>query len=816
MKLTCPLRKLLVYKHQSIASLKLILCCGLFTFSVFGIAQQQDGDYRPKAHSPDRFIQTSNDQTKKLRHQTFDFKEDTATEILMPPLKRDSAYLNKVNRRSGPLRVGIHRDIPPIYKGNLADTIQWQEINGGYTGSITVHSPNAKGLRASIVADLPEGSELQIFSLNESSLGASPIDISEETFRNESQFWLPSIEGDRLGIRIFVPNRSNVSIRLRQISHHYRSDFQSGDFELDGCSNHANAACAIEEDENLDADSQISARINFEGDGGSYLCTASLMNDKTKGSFIPFLLTAEHCVGDQESADTLQVRWLYRTTECGTKRLDPEMRVGSGGAYFLASVPNQDISLLKLKDQRDGGNWFAGWDFDTSSITDGSEVHLFHHPLGQEQKFAKGSIEATNIELTACGEREKNCMLVRNAIEVVWDEGASESGSSGAGLVSDGRIVGVLSTGGESCTEAESHFSTLHETGRTISNFLAADDNDDHGDNRDTATLIYKDDRTRGFIETTDDADYFKVEFDHAGRFTAYTESDMDTVGTLLRNTSEYSNDDGGEDKNFRIERNVSAGTYYLKVENYHTSTDTGQFDLFTSYTLADVADESEDAYRIFDLPAVRFSAIDEESDVDWYVTQVLDKGTLHVVTFGFTDVKCAILPTINSSLKAVYDDDSGIDQNCQAEMTVTPGFYYIRIDGHDESITGDYNLLLAFEHEDDHGNDMENPTLVGSTADNWSLQTHAHLGNKDVDVFKVNLDYMGVLVITSLSSLDLVGTLYDSEGIEVAFNDDSGLNKDFNMIEAVEAGGYFIEVRGYFDDEEGDYGLGMSFTETF
>ena len=114
---------------------------------------------------------------------------------------------------------------------------------------------------------------------------------------------------------------------------------------------------------------------------------------------------------------------------------------------------------------------------------------------------------------------------------------------------------------------------------------------DDHGDTFDTATAVSIPSTTPGVLEEgkqDGDRDYFRVVVAEAGTLTVETAGNADTYGTLFDNTRAElaTNDDGGSGSNFRIERQVQAGTYYVEVRGFRPST-TGSYELRVSAALA-------------------------------------------------------------------------------------------------------------------------------------------------------------------------------------------------------------------------------------
>ena len=71
------------------------------------------------------------------------------------------------------------------------------------------------------------------------------------------------------------------------------------------------------------------------------------------------------------------------------------------------------------------------------------------------------------------------------------------------------------------------------------------------------------------------DIDYFRVEMSDSGTLTAYTTGGIDVKGAILDSSGTVldDDDDGGEGRNFRVSVPVSAGTYYIRVEGWGSTT---------------------------------------------------------------------------------------------------------------------------------------------------------------------------------------------------------------------------------------------------
>ena len=105
--------------------------------------------------------------------------------------------------------------------------------------------------------------------------------------------------------------------------------------------------------------------------------------------------------------------------------------------------------------------------------------------------------------------------------------------------------------------------------------------NDDHGDDRNTATDVQVPSSTPGELETGGDVDMFSFLLQRTGRLGVGTTGNTDTFGTLYRHDGEVDTDnEGGTNSNFSIDVPAApTGTYYVEVEGYSSST-TGSYTL--------------------------------------------------------------------------------------------------------------------------------------------------------------------------------------------------------------------------------------------
>ncbi len=110
---------------------------------------------------------------------------------------------------------------------------------------------------------------------------------------------------------------------------------------------------------------------------------------------------------------------------------------------------------------------------------------------------------------------------------------------------------------------------------------------DDHGNTLATATPIATQSSTAGVIGIPGDEDYFRLVIPSAGTLTLKTTGSLDTEGFLLSAAgATLASDDDDIDSNFLIDWQVTAGTYYLKV-NAYSSSDVGAYNVVSTFVAA-------------------------------------------------------------------------------------------------------------------------------------------------------------------------------------------------------------------------------------
>jgi hypothetical protein len=356
-------------------------------------------------------------------------------EIALPPLSEgERTALRRPDRR---YRVGIHRSLPE----RALEAGAWEPVSGIRVWRLAVRSPESKGIRLEIGGFDAGGGRLWVTAGDEIAgpyTGRGPF--------GDGHFWTSTIASEAVTLE-YEPAAGGEAaeappFQVLQISHQTLDVVmpvpEAGAKDpADIC--HLDPNCYPEWADTM----KMVAQLVFEKPDGRYVCSGALVNTREK-SRRPYFLTAGHCINDEASARSVEVYWTYQTAKCGA--LPPSSRSDSlkstQGANLIAwsTIPEGDYSLLLLKDVP-GTALFADWDMGDPAM--GSALTGIHHPAGSYKRISFGKrIGDTTVQV------EGAVAPAALYLELLWEKGRVEHGSSGSPLFSSpGVIVGYLSYG---------------------------------------------------------------------------------------------------------------------------------------------------------------------------------------------------------------------------------------------------------------------------------------------------------------------------------------------------------------------------------
>jgi lysyl endopeptidase len=358
-------------------------------------------------------------------------------------------------------QIGIARSAGPAGQAlALTQELDWERLgDGGQAGVLTLSSTGATALRIGLLVNrLPASAEIRFFNADQSEVHAvSGSEILDQIAVNiragdasdqARTYWSPVVEGDFVGVEIYLPaglSDTDVDLTSSQLSHLvYSASTNTYSSELLALKN--SGSCNLDvmcHSAGNDLRNAV-ARMIFTENGSSFLCTGTLMNS-SDGQFIPYFLTANHCIDSQTLASTLNTFWFYRSSACNSGVLNAANRRLTGGAAMLWTSQRTDMSFLRLNNPAPSGAWFAGWDAATPSSS--TPAVAVHHPAGDLQKISFSDVVGFANCNGGCSSATNGDYLV-----VVHSQGTTEPGSSGSGIFRNQQLIGALRGGGASCT----------------------------------------------------------------------------------------------------------------------------------------------------------------------------------------------------------------------------------------------------------------------------------------------------------------------------------------------------------------------------
>jgi lysyl endopeptidase len=365
-----------------------------------------------------------------------------------------------------PHQIGVPRAVSATAKSqDLASQLKWEPMGGGLQrAAVSFSAEGAQGVRLGVlVRQLPAGTVFRFYA----QAGGEAVQVTgEEVLRTIERnlnaggkgdsartYWGPDFGGAETTLEVQAPltaRLEELDIAVPTLSHFFVSPDQAtaASFAKMGESASCNidAPCKPE----LSAESRSVARMLFVIEGGSYLCTGTLLND-SQSSKTPHFLSAHHCISTQTVASSLNTDWFYRSTACNSGALNASTQRVAGGAELLFADSQTDTSFMRLNSPAPQGSVFAGSYF--GSITPEVPVVGIHHPRGDVQKTSAGSI----LQFSYCSNEQCFPGTAQDGgfYTVGWNSGTTEGGSSGSGLFftvgSTRYLVGTLYGGSSSC-----------------------------------------------------------------------------------------------------------------------------------------------------------------------------------------------------------------------------------------------------------------------------------------------------------------------------------------------------------------------------
>jgi len=411
--------------------------------------------------------------------------------VVLPELEMQQSLA--AEETSGPaLQIGAARAVDAT--ASVAQTqlaMQWTALpSGQQVAAINIQATGAYGLRAGVLVErLPDDALLRIYSQEhpDAIVERSGAQINAVLAQNQgagesgapaSTWWTPDVGAGDTTVEVVLPAgmpAEALRISIPLVSHIFYNLSLPTDVEAATVEAAAVEAAAVgAADMDLAGTTQanplescrmdVSCTSNYQSErnavaqmvytrenGQSYLCTGTLLNNP-KADFVPYFLTANHCISTQSVASTLQTRWFYHASSCNSGVPSAQSARRSAGATLLHATATTDSALLRLNDMPPAGVSYAGWDA-SNLAPKGQAIYGLHHPGGDLLKYSVGAVanharcQSTGSSTFSCSGGDAN----GGFYSVSWSQGRTEGGSSGSALFNDGRVIGTLYGGSSRC-----------------------------------------------------------------------------------------------------------------------------------------------------------------------------------------------------------------------------------------------------------------------------------------------------------------------------------------------------------------------------
>lgn len=316
---------------------------------------------------------------------------------------------------------------------------------GGMAWGTSIRVGNAKRLRLHLEnVQLPAGTTMWVYGNS-----GEAIAFDAALVDGEKGLWTPSVNGDTLRLEVEAPAGETVSFEVREVLELLYARGANPQPKTED-----SPTCLTGQDINCQSTTEFPAmalvrrsigQMEFVVSGGGAVCSGALVNDKVDGSFIPYFLTANHCISTQSSALSLETYFDYVYESCISSARDWLTPVH--GATLMTTSSNSDVSLLRLSSVP-SNRVFLGWT--TVAPADGARLHRISHPVPDgfsaelPQMYSRTIVSTT---ASACGSLPRPNFVYSN--ELGGGEGGVYGGSSGSAAIlsdntEDARIVGQL------------------------------------------------------------------------------------------------------------------------------------------------------------------------------------------------------------------------------------------------------------------------------------------------------------------------------------------------------------------------------------
>ena len=326
---------------------------------------------------------------------------------------------------------GVPEDLPPGRSAVVSGGLFERSSDGRLTWTSAFSSAGAGAVRLHIArAQLPPGSRVYVYSAGGEAHG--PYEFGGGT-RAEG-FWTNTVYSPEVYLEVRFPagvvvDPSKAILSVASIVHidaAFARGAAAGTLRTKSQTCFVDEACVTPaEFPNVADASDAVARLTFVDGGTAYLCSGGLLNS-SPATFVPYLLTANHCFDNQAAATSLEAVWQYVRPSCNGPDPSPAGFPSTLGSTLLATGPTSDFTLVQLAEAPPDGSVFLGWTTDDYTHAGGTLLYRLSYPDGGPQIYTKETVSSVP-DPVVCGDAPQGPYLYEK--DTVGGTGGGSSGS---------------------------------------------------------------------------------------------------------------------------------------------------------------------------------------------------------------------------------------------------------------------------------------------------------------------------------------------------------------------------------------------------
>jgi hypothetical protein len=385
----------------------------------------------------------------------------TAARHVLEPMALAAITTGKTRERLP--RAGSVRELPSPIRVELSDEDLTRSVGRALSGGFVSLGPDDRFLWTMSVADSGAGAlklrlesdrtqpavYAAVFNRDGECHGPYPLEASQP-------LWTNAVAGAEIFLQVSIARGSGASFDVTSVGHLDAGLFAPSSTRMDATSCFIDATCVqSSEFPRLAEASKAIALLLLPTTGGFYVCTGGLLADAAH-DFIPYFLTADHCLEDGFDVANVEAYWNERSTICNGAVPPLSALERTHGAKVIRRSAASDFALLQLDAPPPSGSVFLGWS--PSAVGPGTKLYRLSHPLLNNQlsvqMFSRTAVDGGP---DFCDELPRS-----DFIYSTLDSGAVSGGSSGAPVMLDTlQVVGQLYG---SCAEVEDDCSHANYT----------------------------------------------------------------------------------------------------------------------------------------------------------------------------------------------------------------------------------------------------------------------------------------------------------------------------------------------------------------